>query len=62
MSIGRVHCHNFFPSQINKKLTFVQLGLKLNTKLALKHPPPTMNFSNGSMPSKRLRFVVKTQP
>ena len=58
MSIGRVHCHNFFPSQINKKSTFVQLGPKLNTNLVLKYPPPTIDFSNGSMPSKRLRFVM----
>ena len=40
----------------------VQLGLKLNTKLGLDHPPPThpppttTNFSKGSSLGRRLRF------
>ena len=37
----------------------VQLGLKLNTKLDLDHPPPTTtNFSKGSRLGRRLRFYM----
>ena len=38
----------------------VQLGSKLNTKMALDHPPlpttTTRNFSEGSRHARRLRF------
>ena len=38
---------------------FVQLGVKRNTKLGLDHPPPTTNFSKGSMLGMRLIFDME---
>ena len=47
------HCE-FSPTAMG---IVVQLGLKLNTKLGLDHPPPTpTNFSKCSRLGNRLRF------
>ena len=40
-------------------IVVAQLGLKLNTKLGLDHPPPTTtNFSTGSRLGRRLRLYM----